>query len=160
LLNAFAMTIGTGTERRSAWQSILARIARWRFRRLIVRAFTLRPRGFAARDDLRLDDVSAHLRVEWRSRDVHPWDRDVPPERRSALYLEQLVCDTDAVIVKAFATLPDVDAIELRVREPHAPNRAILAGTVTRDDLAAARGLASPRMRLAMLGVRWVDTPA
>jgi hypothetical protein len=105
-----------------------------------------------------MDDVSARLRVEWRSRDVHPWDGNVPPERRSQLFREQVLRDTDAAILKAFETLPDVDAMEIRVREPHAPNRAILAGTVTREELAAARGLTSPRMRLAMLGVRWVES--
>ena len=38
--------------------------------------------------------------------------------------------------------------------EPHPPNRLILAGTVAREDAVAAQALASPRMRLAMMGVR------
>jgi hypothetical protein len=106
------------------------------------------------RDVLCLSKLSAQLRVEWRTRDVHPWDRALPPERRATLFREQTLQDTDAAILRVFALLPDVDAIEVRVLEPHAPNRLILAGTVIREDVLAASALSSPGMRLRMMGVR------
>ncbi len=119
-----------------------------------MKALALAPRGFVFRDVLHLNRLSARVRVEWRTRDVHPWDQNVPPGRRSELFRDQAMRDTDAAILRLFDVLPDIDAIDVRVLEPHPPNRLILAGTVAREDAVAAQALASPRMRLAMMGVR------
>ena len=47
-----------------------------------------------------------------------------------------------------------IDRISIRVVEPTAPNRLIVAGTVVRQDAIAARSYASTLMRLKMMGVR------
>lgn len=65
-----------------------------------------------------------------------------------------MLCDTDAAIVRLFRTFPEVDAIEVRVLGPRAPDRVVLAGTVAREDVLAARSLPSPAMRLNAMGVR------
>jgi len=92
--------------------------------------------------------------MEWRARDVHPLHRDLPTERQAALFREQTLLDTDAAIARSFQLLPDVAAIEIRVLEPHAPERVLLAGTVDRHDALASRSLSSPGMRLNMMGVQ------
>ena len=82
------------------------------------------------------------------------WDESLPADRRSELFRDQAFRDTDAAIVRLFQILPDLDTIEVRVLEPRPPNRTILAGTVARRDADAARPLASPGMRLRLMGVR------
>ena len=126
-----------------------------RFRRMVAKALALGPRGFIPNDVLLLSKLSARVQVEWRTRDVHPWDRNVPPDRRADLFREQTLHDTDAAILRFFRLLPDLDAIEIRVLEPHAPNRLILAGTVARRDAMATRSLSSPGMRLKTMGIRF-----
>jgi hypothetical protein len=123
-------------------------------RRLVRKALALTPRGFVSRDVLLLCDFSARLRVEWRTRDVHPWDESLPVGRRSELFRDQAFSDTDAAIVRLFRFLPDIDEIEVQVLAPRLPNRTILAGTVTRRDADAARSLVSPGMRLRLMGIR------
>ena len=135
-------------------QELVMRLARGRLRRTVKRALALTPRGFVPHDVLRLSRLSAQLKMEWRARDVHPWHRDLPAERQAALFREQTLVDTDAAIARSFQLLPDVAAIEIRVLEPHAPDRVILVGTVGRHDALASRSLSSPRMRLNMMGVR------
>ena len=61
-----------------------------------MKALALAPRGFVFRDVLHLNRLSARVRVEWRTRDVHPWDQNVPPGRRSELFRDQAMRDTDA----------------------------------------------------------------
>jgi hypothetical protein len=68
--------------------------------------------------------------------------------------VEQASRDTDAAISRLFQILPDLDAIEIRVLEPHSPNRLVFAGTVVREDVLAARSVASPGMRLKLMGIR------
>jgi hypothetical protein len=43
---------------------------------LVLKALKLKPRGGIANDVLVLNRVSGQLQLEWRARDVHPWDRD------------------------------------------------------------------------------------
>jgi hypothetical protein len=132
----------------------IASIARGRFRGLVRRALALTPRGFIRNDVLRLTRLSTRLRLEWRSRDIHPWDRTLPTGRQRALLEDQLLHDADAAIERLFAMLPDAEAIEVRVLEPEPPDRVALSGTVTREDAAATRSLPSVRMRLQMMGLR------
>jgi len=135
-------------------RGLMAYVAASPLRRLVRKALSLSPRGFVSRDVLVLCDFSAQLRVEWRTRDIHPWDGSLPVDRRSELFRDQAFHDTDAAIVRLFRILPDLDAIEVRVLEPRPPNRTILAGSVARRDADAARPLASPGMRLRLMGVR------
>jgi len=131
----------------------LSRITDGRFRRIVTRALTLTARGFVPHDVLVLTELSARLRVEWRSREVHPWDRDLPWERRAARFREQTLQDTAAAIARLFRTVPEVEIIEVRVLEPDPSSRLILAGTVARQDALVARTYASPSMTLRMMGI-------
>ncbi|TMB00906.1 MAG: hypothetical protein E6J70_09260 [Deltaproteobacteria bacterium] len=126
-----------------------------RFRRMVTKALAVGSRGFIANDVLLLSKLSTQVQVEWRTRDVHPWDRNVPPDQRAELFREQTLHDTDAAILRFFQLLPDLDAIEIRVLEPHAPNRLILAGAVARRDAMATRSLSSPGMRLKTMGIKF-----
>ena len=125
-----------------------------------MKALALTPRGFVRRDVLVLEEVSARLKLEWRTRDLHPWDRGLSLERRTARFRDQALCDTDTAIVRCFGLLPEVEEIDVRVLAPGSSDTVILAGTVARGDVAAVRGIASPRMRLELMGVRYVgDAP-
>ena len=136
-------------------RALMAYVAASPLRRLVRKALALTPRGFVSQDVLVLCDFSAQLRVEWRTRDIHPWDGSLPVDRRSELFRDQAFRDTDAAIVRLFRILPDIDAIEVRVLAPRPPNRTILAGAVARLDAHAARSHTSPGMRLRLMGVRW-----
>jgi hypothetical protein len=135
-------------------RELVTRLTRGRLRRTVERALALTPRGFVPHDILRLRRLSAQLKIEWRARDLHPWDRELSADRQAALFREQALVDTDAAIARSFNLLPEVTAIEVRVLEPYAPERVILTGTVGRHDAQASRSLSSPRMRLTMMGVR------
>jgi hypothetical protein len=128
-------------------------------RRAITRALALTPRGFVPRDVLALARLSARLQLEWRARDLHPWDRGLAPERRAQIFREQMLRDTDAAIRRCFRLLPEIDAIDVRVLGPHPPHGLLCAGTVLRRDAFEARSLSSPWMRLNAMGVR-VASPA
>jgi len=130
-----------------------ARICLRGLRRSVVKALALAPRGFVPHDVLVLNGLSARLKLEWRTRDVHPWDRELSPERSSERFREQALEDTDAAIARCFELLPEVEEIEFRVLAPHAPDTVVLRGTVARGDAAAVRAIASPRMRLELMGV-------
>lgn len=123
-------------------------------RRLTAAALALAPRGFAPRDVPRLRKLSAQLRVEWCTRDIHPWDRSLPVDQQTERFRLQTLHDTDEAIVRFFDLLPEIEEIDLRVVEPRAPNRLILAGVVARAAARATRHLLSPAMRLKMMGVR------
>ena len=133
----------------------LSRITEGRFRRMVTRALRLTARGFVPHDVLVLTELSARLRVEWRSREVHPWDRDLPWERRAARFREQTLHDTATAIARLFRMVPEVDIIEVRVLEPHPSSRMILAGTVVRQDALVALTYPSPSMTLRMMGIRY-----
>ena len=135
-------------------QRFAARFRLRGLRRAVTKALLLAPRGFVPRDSLILKSISARLKLEWRSRDIHPWDRHLSPERRNELFQERTLVDTDAAIARCFHLLPEVEEIEVRVLAPHAPDTVVLGGTVARQDAAAVRAIASPRMRLELMGIR------
>ena len=120
----------------------------------MAKALALRPRGFVPRDVLLLNSLSVRLTLEWRTRDIHPWDRHLSLDRRTELFREQVVNDTDAAIAGCFDLFPEVEEIEFRVVAPNAPDSVVLAGTVSRRDAVAVRTIASPRMRLELMGIR------
>jgi hypothetical protein len=134
----------------------------FRYRRAIERALALYLRGEARRDGLTLKKLSNRLEIEWRARDVHPWDRDDPPDRKGAILVRQSLADTEAAITRLFRALPQVDAIALTVLEHHSES-VIMAGTVYRSE-AEPGGELSAGMRLWRRGVKyhsdgWVFEP-
>ena len=121
--------------------------------RIVADALKIRPRGGVRRDTLDGVQVSGRLSIEWRARQIHPWTRQFPFERQAELFFEQLVNDTERAIVRLFSTLPEIQMIDVRVVAPDNTDYVMLTGTVSREDLAAARTSRSPRMRLSMLGI-------
>jgi len=145
---------GGPPRRRGLLAGWITRVARGPLRHAVTRALALTPRGFIPNDVLLLTGLSARVRVEWRRRGLHPWDGSQPPGRQCALLHEQTLRDTDEAILRLFEALPDMEAIEIRVLEPDAPDRLVLSGTVAREDAIAARSLLSVAMRLKMMGIR------
>jgi hypothetical protein len=87
------------------------------------------------------------LDIAWRTRDIHPWDRDDPPEKKAALFVQQCLEDTDAAITRLFDTLPQVDIIHLKVLEGTS-EKIIMAGTVHRSSSATS----GPSVRMRLMG--------
>jgi hypothetical protein len=74
-------------------------------RQIVRRALALRPRGAIANDVLNLNSLilSGHcLKLEWRARDIHPWDRDLPLAEQAELFCEQALQDTDVALIRLF----------------------------------------------------------
>jgi len=125
------------------------------FHRRVKRALALNLRGEARRDGLTVDNVSSHLEIRWRARDIHPWDRQRPRYEREVMFVEQALTDTEAAIDRLFEKLPEIDVIELSVVEP-ASETVIAAGTVHRSELNAPRPrLSSVGMRLREVGIKY-----
>jgi hypothetical protein len=123
-----------------------------RDRKVIQDALALHHRGEARRDGLTLTQVSHHLEIEWRARDVHPWDRASASQEREFLFAQQSMEDTDAALSRLFNELPELDVIDFAVTHPDSGQR-ILSGTVKRScRLPRTRGV-SARTRLWHRGV-------
>jgi hypothetical protein len=140
-----------------------ATVSDWRRKRAqqqlqkrLMRALKLVPRGGGANDGLLLKNVVASLAIEWHARDVHPWDRDLSPERQSEQSNEILLNDTLAAIHHIFAYCPETDSLDVRVLTPRAPYDVLLTGNVLRTDLNNVLPYASLVMRLRMLGIHVV----
>jgi hypothetical protein len=99
--------------------------------------------------------MSLALRLEWHARDLHPWDCDLPADRRAELFMAALMAETIVAIRRTFERLAEVDVIEIRVLTPDEPGQTVLAGTVCRDDLIAAQACPSPAMSLKLLGIQY-----
>ncbi len=147
------------------WRRFAGLIQRFdtlRYRRAIERALALHLRGEARRDGLKIEKLTNRLEIGWRARDVHPWDRDDPPDRRALLLVRQSLSDTEAAIKRLFQNLPLLDVIALTVLE-HNSDSVIMAGTVYRSEPEPAAEL-SAGMRLWKRGVKfhsdgWVFEP-
>jgi hypothetical protein len=119
----------------------------------VVRSLALHRRGAVRSDGLRLSYVRTKLQIEWCARDIHPWDRDLPPDQAERRFAAQCLDDTNAAIGRLFAQIPAVDTIELSVkREPSQP--PLVAGTVDREDFRRNKHL-SIGMRLRLLGLKF-----
>ncbi len=130
-----------------------AAFARRRLHRRVIRALALNKRGEARSDGLSLSHFQNRLQIEWRAREIHPWDRDLPLARVTRLFAEQCLKDADAALNRLFATLPQIDVIEFKMLDPNS-GASILSGTVTRSESMNVRA-ASSGMRLKQLGVRY-----
>ena len=139
------------------WQVLQASLRRLQGRqdlRRIENVLRRIGRGEVRRDGLQLDKVSHRLEIQWRARDIHAWDRDLPFERRALIFVEQTLADTEAVINGLFESLPQVDVIDLAVLEPES-DHTMMAGTVSRSVATDHRRLLSIKMRLSELGVQY-----
>jgi hypothetical protein len=127
-------------------------------RRVVVRALSLPPRGGVRNDALGLKSfrVSGHcLQLEWRAREIHPWDRDLPASRQAELFSEQALKDTDAAIIRLFQMLPEIEEIKLQVVKPMSFGGVIFTGIVDRGRALAPKAPPSLKQRLIALGVHY-----
>ena len=121
-------------------------------RKAIQGALDLHNRGEVRRDGLTLIHASHHLEIEWRAREVHPWDRASESKQREFLLAEQSMADTDGALSRLFNELPEVDVIEFSVTHPDSGLR-ILNGTVERACQMPCTRNVSARTRLWRRGV-------
>lgn len=138
-------------------ESLLQRLHRARYRRRIQWALDLHLRGEGRSDGLQLKKLNTQLEIEWWARDIHPWDREHPPDRNSFLFFRQTLADTEAAITRLFQALPKVDVITLTVFERHSQS-VIMAGTVDRCTAESNTAL-SVGMRLWRSGVTYRTAP-
>jgi hypothetical protein len=99
--------------------------------------------------------VATRLEIEWYARDLHPWDRDLPLERKATLVAEESLTHTAAAIRRAFDQFPEVDAIEIRVLAPYNPHPLLFTGLVTREGAMQCAPNLSPAMTLKLLGIEY-----
>jgi hypothetical protein len=136
-------------------ETVLRKLCRYRYNRSIKRALALHLRGEVRRDGLYAARVTTHLDIEWRARDIHPWDRSLlAPPQKAAAFVEQSLADTEAAILGLFAALPQVDVVTLRVLD-RASEHAIISGTVTRPVTSVLDERLSVGMRLRYLGLTY-----
>jgi hypothetical protein len=135
-------------------ERLLARFARWWFRRRIVKALALnkRPREVRA-DGLSLSQFRNRIQIEWRARDVHPWDRDLSQSRVTELFAQQCLYDTGAALERLFRNLPEIEFIDFTVIDPKS-SAPILRGSVDRSEVDMAKDV-SPGMKLKKLGAKY-----
>lgn len=125
---------------------------------IVRRALALRPRGSIPNDVLVLNSLRLlghSLQLEWRARDIHPWDRDLPQSQQDELFSEQALRDTDVALIRLFQRLPEIEQIQFQVLNPTDFDGVILAGVVDREGALNPEPPPSLRMRLNMLGVHY-----
>jgi hypothetical protein len=132
------------------WARTRSRL-RWHHR--LARALTLEARGAVFKDQLKMQACATEVEIEWLARELHPWDRDVSAQRQAKMFVERAVMDTVAAIQQLFEQVPEIDRIQVRVRDPMPPHEALLAGTVSRVDLEDCQHHRSPIMKLKSLGL-------
>jgi hypothetical protein len=134
-------------------EAILRQFGHYLYKRSIKRALALHLRGEVRRDGLNPISVTTRLEIEWRARDIHPWDRDLlPAPEKAAAFVDQALHDTEAAICRLFTALPPLHVIALKVLD-RASQDVILSGSVSRPDFAAREERLSVGMRLMYMGV-------
>jgi len=134
-------------------ETLLRLLDGFRYKHSIERALALHLRGEGRRDGLNLTSLTTHLEIEWRARDIHPWDRGLlSPAQRSAAFVEQSLAHAEAAIYRLFEALPQVDAITLRVFD-RASENLIISGNVSRLAASVRDEELSIGMRLRYLGL-------
>ena len=123
---------------RGAISTLAGRFKLWRWRRAVVDSLALHRRGEARKDGLALVSVREKIEIRWRARLAHPWDLDLPDNKKEAAFVEQCHADTEAAIQRLFRALPGADVIDFKVLD------------VETEALAHS----SIRMRLRQLGIR------
>jgi hypothetical protein len=127
----------------------------YRFKHNVEHALALHLRGEVRRDGLHPTNLRTHLEIEWRARDIHPWDRSLlAPAQRAAAFVEQSLADTEAAVYRLFEDVHQVDVITLKVFDQTSDN-VIISGTVSRADILARDEELSIGMRLRNLGLTY-----
>ncbi len=121
-------------------------------KKAVQSALALQQLGEGRNDGLTLVQATHHLEIEWRARDIHPWDRACEPDERELLFSEQSIADTDAALSRLFNELPAIDVIEFKVTHPDRDER-ILGGKAERSRQVPSIPGASARARLWHKGV-------
>jgi hypothetical protein len=135
-------------------ERLVGRFARWWFRRRTIKALALNMRSRnARRDGLSLSHFRNRLQIEWRARNIHPWDRGLSQSRVPELFAKQCLVDTGAAIERLFHMLPEIEFIEFTVIDPNSL-AAILHGTVSRNEANMTNDL-SPGMKLKKFGAQY-----
>jgi hypothetical protein len=125
-------------------------------RKQVSAALTPVGRGGDGANGLRLETVALRLKVAWRARELHAWDRDLPPERASLRFAKQILAETEAALERLFAACPDVEVIEMTVHEPDPECSGVLMiGSVSRKEFESCHPL-STAMRLRLVGVNYL----
>jgi len=136
-------------------KTLLLKLEGHRYKRSIERALALHLRGEVRRDGLSPTNSTTHLDIEWRARDIHPWDRGLlSPAQRVAAFVEQTLADTEAAIYRLFEALPQVDVIALKVLD-RTSESVIVSGTVSRPVPSARGEKLSIGMRIMYLGLTY-----
>lgn len=134
-------------------EAILRQLGHYLYKRSIDRALALYLRGEVRRDGLTSISVATHLEIEWRARDIHPWDRDLlSPSDRTAAFVDQALHDTEAAVCRLFTALPPLEVVKVTVRD-RTSDDVILSGSVSRPDFLARDERLSIGMRLLYMGV-------
>ncbi len=123
--------------------------------RRLTRALGISGRAGGAGTSVSLASLSTHLDVEWYARDIHPWDRDLPIERKAVLFAKGSLAHTVTAIRRAFERFPEVESVQIRVLDPRKPHGLLFAGSVFRGDLASVPQNLSPAMTLKLLGIAY-----
>jgi hypothetical protein len=132
---------------------LLRRLDGFRYKHSIERALALHLRGEARQDGLSPASLTTHLEIEWRARDIHPWDRPLlSRSEKAAVFVSQSLADTEAAVHRLFEALPQVDVITLRVLDYTSEN-VIISGTVPRASISDRNEQLSIGMRLRYLGL-------
>jgi hypothetical protein len=136
-------------------KTLLRKLDGRRYEHGIERALALYLRGEVRNDGLEPINLTTQLRIEWRARDIHPWDRGLlSPAQKAAAFVEQSLADTEAAICRLFEALPQVNAIALRVLD-RTSDTVIIFGTVSRLAAVTRDESLSIGMRLMYLGLTY-----
>jgi hypothetical protein len=134
----------------------LARFVGWWFRRRIAKALALnKHRRAMRRDGLSLSQFRTRLEIQWRAREVHPWDRQRGLSQKdiTELFAKQCLDDTSAAIERLFCKLPEVEFIDFTVIDPKS-SATILHGSVDRSEAITSNDVA-PGMKLKNFGATY-----
>lgn len=136
-------------------KTLLRKLDAHRYKHDMEHALALYLRGEVRRDGLEAINVTTQLQIEWRARDIHPWDRTLlSPAQQATAFVEQALADTEAAICRLFEVLPQVDVIALKVLD-QISETVIISGTVSRLAAAARDENLSIGMRLMYLGLTY-----
>jgi hypothetical protein len=136
-------------------KALLRKLDGRRYKQDIERALALYLRGEVRNDGLEPINLTTQLHIEWRAREIHPWDRSLlSPAQKATTFVEQSLADTETAICRLFAALPQVDAIALKVLD-RTSDTVIISGTVSRLAASARDASLSIGMRLLYLGLTY-----
>jgi hypothetical protein len=132
----------------------ISQLRKARYDARIERSLALYRRGEVRSDGLQLLSASHRIEIEWRARDVHPWDRADPESEKAVAFVAQCLTDTEAAIMRLFKVFPHVNVLQVRVLALNS-DQVIVEGTVLRSSLLTVTPEVSIGMRLRTLGMTY-----